>query len=129
MATLNNVITDYDLELQRLLEGHETTRGPSSKTQFKTARRNECKEKYLNNTFSSLEFLDANAQTIGQGNLYSDAKTIPASNDVLDISANGEEEIDCDRCHVCLLPRIQISHFCTTSTFMEDFAKHVHLAC
>ena len=35
MVTLNNVITDYDLELQRFLEGHETTRGPNSKINAK----------------------------------------------------------------------------------------------
>ena len=50
MVTLNSVITDYDLELQRLLEGHEITRGRNSKTQCKTALRNEYKDKYLNNT-------------------------------------------------------------------------------
>ena len=107
MLTLNNVITDYDLELQRLLEGHETTRGSNSKTQCKTARRNDYKEKYLNNTFSALEFLDAITQTIGHGNLYSDATTIPVINDFFDVSVDEEEEINCDRCHVCLLPRTQ----------------------
>ena len=88
MVTLNSVITDYDLELQRLLEGHEATRGPNSKTQCKTALRNEYKDKYLNNTFSALEFLDAMTQTIGHGNLYSDATTIPVTNDFLDVSAD-----------------------------------------
>ena len=107
MATLNNVITDYDLELQRLLEVHETTRGPISKTQCKTARRNEYKEKYLNNTFSALEFLDSITQTIGHGNLYSEATTIPVINDFFDVSVDEGEEINCDRCHVCILPRSQ----------------------
>ena len=129
MVTLNSVITDYDLELQRLLEGHETTRGPNSKTHCKTALRNEYKDKYLNNTFSALEFLDAMTQTIGHGNLYSDATTIPVTNDFLDVSADEVEEIYCDRCNVCLLPITKISHFCMTSTSMEDFAKHVHLVC
>ena len=45
MGTLNNVKTDYDLEIQRLLENRETTRGPNSNTKYKTARRNENKEK------------------------------------------------------------------------------------
>ena len=100
MITLNNVITDYDIELQRLLENHETTRGPNSITKYKTARRNEYKEKYLNNSFSSVEFIDAMALTIGHGNYCSDTTTVPAnsldiSNDFSDLSA-GEEEINGD---------------------------------
>ena len=111
MGTLNNAITDYDIELQRSLENHETTSGTKSITKYKTARRNEYKEKYLNNSFSSVEFLDAMALTIGHVNFCSDITTVPAnssdiSNDFSDLSAN-EEEINGDRCHVCLLPRTQ----------------------
>ena len=54
MERLNNVISDYDNKLQRLLQGHETTRGPTSKSKFKTARRNEIKDKYLNGSISAL---------------------------------------------------------------------------
>ena len=68
-----------------MLEGHEATRGPNSKTQGKTARRNEYKEKYLNNSFDALEFLEVIAQTIGHGKLYSDGTTIPTINDILDV--------------------------------------------
>ena len=32
MVTLNNIITDYEIERQRLFENHETTRGPNSNT-------------------------------------------------------------------------------------------------
>ena len=128
MVTLNSVITDYDLELKRLLEGHETTRGPNSKTQCKTALRNEYKDKYLNNTFSALEFIDAMTQTIGHGNLYSNATTIPVTNDFLDVSADEVEEIYCDRCHVCLLP-ITKNFALLHNQYIHGGYKHVHLVC
>ena len=44
MAYLNNIITDNDIEFQRLLENKETTREANSCTKAKRAKRNECKE-------------------------------------------------------------------------------------
>ena len=38
MECLNNVISDHDLELQRLLNGHATTRGPNATTRDEQIR-------------------------------------------------------------------------------------------
>ena len=66
MAYLNNIITDNDIEFQRLLENKETTREANSCTKAKRAKRNECKEKYLNGFYSAGEYLDAFSLTIGR---------------------------------------------------------------
>ena len=44
MAYLNNILTDNDIEFQRLVENKETTREANSCTKAKRAKRNECKE-------------------------------------------------------------------------------------
>ena len=46
------------------------TRGPNSYTKTKTDRRNFAKEKYLNGSFSELEYLDAITLTIGRGDQH-----------------------------------------------------------
>ena len=125
MERLNNVISDYDHELQRLLHGHETTRGPTSKSKFKTIRRNEIKDKYLNGSISALELLDEISQTIGHDSFNACKRTIGASriyiiNHLSDISTDGEEELNCDHC-----PRIL--HFYMTNTYMKDFLENVLL--
>ena len=107
MASLNDVISDNDIELQRLMEGLDTTRGPNSYTKTKTDRRNFAKEKYLNGSFSELEYLDAITLTIGRGDLGSGHMSSKISNtleDSLDVSTDNEEEHS-EKCHVCLLPR------------------------
>ena len=66
MSYLNNIISDNDLELQRLKEGHCTTRGSNSVTNAKRNRRNECKQKLLDGFLSANEYLNAIYLTIGR---------------------------------------------------------------
>ena len=65
------------------------------------------KEKYLNGSFSELEYLDAITLTIGRGDLGSGHMSSKISNtleDSLDVSTDNEDEHS-EKCHVCLLPR------------------------
>ena len=64
MASLKNVMSDYDIESQRLMGGLDTTTGCNSFTKAKIDRRNIAKEKYLNGTFNELEYIDAITFTI-----------------------------------------------------------------
>ena len=66
IACLDNVISDYNIELQRLLQGTETTRGANSNTKAKRNSRNKYKEKYLNGTLNPNEYLNSIASTIGR---------------------------------------------------------------
>ena len=52
MACLENVISDYNVELQRLIQGDETTRGTSSIAKVKWNSWNTYKEKYINGTLN-----------------------------------------------------------------------------
>ena len=54
MASLKNVMSDYDIESQRLMEGLDPTSECNSFTKAKIDRRNIAKEKYLNGTFNEL---------------------------------------------------------------------------
>ena len=80
MASLNNVMSDYDFESQRLMEGLDTTRGCNSFTKAKMDRRNSAKEKYLNGTFPELEYIEAITFTIGRGDLETGSKPLQTSN-------------------------------------------------
>ena len=84
MASLNDMISDNDIELQRLMEGLDTTRGPNSYTKTKTDRRNFAKENYLDGSFSELEYLDAITLTIGHGDLGSGHMSSKISNTLED---------------------------------------------
>ena len=68
MAYLENVISDYNVELQRLIQGDETTRGANSITKTKRISRNTYKEKYINGKFNSMGYLKNMASTIGSTN-------------------------------------------------------------
>ena len=64
MACLNNVISDYNIEFQRLIQGDETTRGANSNTKAKRNSRNKYKEEYLNGTLNPIEYLNSMASTL-----------------------------------------------------------------
>ena len=66
MGYLRNISLDIDLELQRLLQGLETTRRSNSVTKAKIDHRNECKNNYLNGFLSAGEYLTAISITIGR---------------------------------------------------------------
>ena len=55
MESLNNIISDYDLELERLSKGEDTTRAANSITKAKTERRKELRENLLNQTCTPLD--------------------------------------------------------------------------
>ena len=69
MECLNNVISDNDLESQRLLNSHATTRGPNVTTRDKQIRRNQCKDKYLNGSYTAVDYLNAISMTIGHASI------------------------------------------------------------
>ena len=109
MASLKNVIANYDIESQRLMEGLDTTRGCNSFTKAKMDFRNSAKEKYLNGTFNELEYIEAITFIIGRGYLETGSKFLQTSKtmgDSLDLS-NDDEDEKCEKCHVCLLPRTE----------------------
>ena len=106
MASLKNVMSDYDIESQRLMEGLDTTRGCNPFTKEKIDRRNIAKEKYLNGTFNELEYIDAIRFTIGRGDLETGSMSPQTTNTMeilFDLSTDDEDE-NCEKCHVCLMP-------------------------
>ena len=109
MASLKNVMSDYDIECQRLMEGLDITRGCNSFMKAKIDRRNIAKEKYLNGTFNELEYIEAITLTIGRGDIETGSMSLQTSNimgNFWDLSTDDEDE-NCEKCHVCLLPRTE----------------------
>ena len=106
MAYLNNIISDIDLELQRLKAGYDTTRASNSVTKAKTERRNECKDRFLNGFLSANEYLIAISLTIGREdyNLGTILPQIVENSDCL-LDDIDEDEDNSEHCHVCLFPR------------------------
>ena len=104
MESLNNIISDYDIEFQRLTNGLATTRGTNYNTRTKLIRRKELRENLINQTCTSLQYLDAMASTIGKENLNpAEPLTVPIdsaiSHAVLD-SFESEDDLNDDQCHV-----------------------------
>ena len=97
MESLNNIISDYDIELQRLSDGQDTTRGINKNNNTKIILRKDLREKFINQTYTSLEYLDAMALTIGNENLNPSPLIVPI-NDILDTTNN--EDVIQDQCHV-----------------------------
>ena len=71
MSVMNNVLSDYDLEIRRLDNGLETTRGPKLITRLNADLRTKYKTKYSNKTYTPLEYINCISLTIG-----SESKTI-----------------------------------------------------
>ena len=101
-----NIISDIDLELQRLKAGHGTTKASNSVTKAKTERRNECKDRFLNGFLSANEYLIAISLTIGREdyNLGTILPHIVESFEGL-LDDTDEDEDNSEHCHVCLFPR------------------------
>ena len=57
IAYLDNIISDNDIELQRLIQDLETTRGPNCTTKVKRISRKKYKEKYINGSINQMEYL------------------------------------------------------------------------
>ena len=68
MSLMNNVLSDYDLEIRRLDNGLETTRGPKLITRLNADLRTKYKTKYLNKTYTPLEYINCISLTIGSEN-------------------------------------------------------------
>ena len=95
--------------ISRSMEGLYTTRGSNSLTKAKMDWRNCVKEKYLNGTPIKLEYIEAITITIGRGDLETGSKSLQTSNimrDSLNLSTDDEDK-NSEKCHVCLLPRIE----------------------
>ena len=103
MGYLSNIILDIDLELQRFLQGLETTRRSNSVTKAKTDHRNECKNKYLNGFLSAVEYLNAIYLTIGRD--YYIFGNQPQVQDISDSLSDSNECRNSEHCHLCLFPR------------------------
>ena len=65
LSDLNKVILDFELEYQRLEQGFEITRKPKRQTSENATRRNKCKEKLQEGTYSITQYLAAVSATIG----------------------------------------------------------------
>ena len=133
MESLNNIISDYDIEFQRLTNGLATTRGTNYNTRTKLIRRKELRENLINQTCTSLQYLDAMASTIGKENLNpAEPLTVPIdsaiSHAVLD-SFESEDDLNDDQCHVCLQARSEnfalLHDHCVHAGFCESCANHV----
>ena len=130
VESLNNVISDYDLELERLSKGEDTTRAANSITKAKTERRKELRENLLNQTCTPLEYLDSMEMTIGISNFHADMLTVPI-NDISDISMTDStnDELNNDHCYVCLLPRPEnfalLHDQCVHADFCYTCANHL----
>lgn len=102
LSSLENIITDNDLEIRRLDNGLTITRPPKTKILLNNQRRIEYKTKYLNGIYTPIQYLMCISSTIGIENKR-----------VLSISSEPQEEIDSSseefesdsRCYVCLLQR------------------------
>ena len=120
-----HIILDIDLELQRLLQGLETTRRSNSVTKAKTNHRNEYKNKYLNGFLSAGEYLNAISLTIGRD--YYILGNQPQVQDISDsFSDSNESAENSEHCHVCLFPRNE--NFALLTVFTVAFAKLVLIA-
>ena len=68
VTNLDKVMSDYDLEFRRLIDGLETTRNPNPKSRLNAELRSEYKTKYLNGTYTAIEYLNFISLTIGGEN-------------------------------------------------------------
>ena len=113
MAYLENIISDANVELQRLIQGDETTRYANSIKKDKRNSRNIYKEKYINGILNSMEYLNNMASTIGSANYSPEMAQHEDSSDGF-----SDEELTIDEkeniCHICLLP------------MKDNFAHHVY---
>ena len=132
MESLNNIISDYDIEFQRLTNDLVTTRGTNYNTRTKLIRRKELRENLINQTCTSLQYLDAMALTIGKENLNpAEPSTVPIdsaiSHAVLD-SFESEDDLNGDQCHLCLQARSEnfalLHDHCVHAGFCESCANH-----
>ena len=108
-----------------MLNGHATTRSPNATTRDKQIRRNQCKDKYLNGTYTAVDYLNAISLTIGHASV--NAVLAPglfeSSDNLGDISDDMNEEDNSSQCHVCLLPRVHDN--CVHGGFCEACANQL----
>ena len=96
--------------VQRLLNGHSTTRGPNPSTKAKQTRRDQYKEKYLAGSYSAVKYLNVVSLTVGHDNMYPiEAPAHPRSTDDIDVTDDPteDEENSGSQCNVCLLARVE----------------------
>ena len=65
LSDLSKIILDYEIEYQRLEQGLQITRKLSKKNIENAERRNACKDKLQDGTFSTTQYLNAISLTIG----------------------------------------------------------------
>ena len=100
---MENVIEDYDIEYQRLFQGFETTRESNSIAKAKRTKRNSCKDKFLNGSLNTTEFLNCIALTIGRAHFI--PELIEGEFNDASISRDTNTKQEENVCHVCLLTR------------------------
>ena len=127
---LNNIISDFDSELQRLKECHATTRGSNSVTNAKRDRRNECKQQLLNGFLSPIEYHNAVYLTIGRDD-YNLGTVQPLIPDISEnLSDDSDESVDeSEYCHVCLFHRSENFALLHDDFVHSGFCKHVQIVC
>ena len=130
MLYLNNIISDFDFELQRLKEGHATTRGSNSVTNAKRDRRNECKQQLLNGFLCPIEYHNAVSLTIGRDD-YNLGTVQPPIPDILKIYQVIQMKMWINPNIAMFVNSIGVKtlHFYTMILFIVDFAKHVQIVC
>ena len=100
MECLNNVISDNDLELQRLLMVMPLQEVLMRLQWDKQIRRNQCKDKYLNGTYTAIDYLNAISLTIGHASVNAVLAPGPfeSSDNLGDISDDMNEEDNSSQC-------------------------------
>ena len=103
LSSLENIMTDNDLEIRRLDNGLTITRTPKPKVLLNNQRRTEYKTKYLNGMYTPIQYLKCISSTIGIGNKRVLSTPEVASQEEIDSSSDEFESYS--RCYVCLLRR------------------------
>ena len=65
MTAINDIIADYDNEMARLQLGREITRSSKRKHVITNERRKQSKEKLLNGSYTSVQFLESISSFLG----------------------------------------------------------------
>ena len=101
---LDTVMSDYDLEVKRLINGLQTTRNPNLKSRLDAELRTQYKTKYLNGTYTTIEYLNFISLTIGGEN--KSVKLLSSTNELDSITEESDssdyKETTETRRYVCL---------------------------
>ena len=103
LSSLENIMTDNDLEIRRLDNGLTITRTPKAKILLNNKLRTEYKTRYLNGTYTPIQYLKCISSTVGIENKR--AISTPEGESQAEIDSSSDEFGSDSKCYVCLLER------------------------